>query len=106
MGVKGFKNGGIRPGQGRKKAQRTIGTEQFREYLVAEVMRERVPLIKVLMDSGKAGNINAIKELFDRAFGKSKESVDVTSKGESINVLPENYKKIIEEFETKYKEKL
>ena len=41
-------------------------------------------VLKALRNKAKKGDVRAIQELLDRAYGKSKQSVDVTSKGESI----------------------
>ena len=76
--------GGARPGAGRKKEQRTIQSEKLREYLIEQVIKEKSPIIKALIKKAKGGDTGAIKEILDRALGKAKESLDLTSGGEKI----------------------
>jgi hypothetical protein len=50
-----------------------------------ESLRESLPLIKpVLIAMALEGNIQAIKELNDRAMGKAESKADITSNGETI----------------------
>jgi hypothetical protein len=79
------KNGGARPGAGRPKASRTIAAEMFKDYVAKRIVEEQGDIVDALLEKAKKGDTQAAKELFDRAFGKSKESVDVTTKGESLN---------------------
>ena len=41
------------------------------------VCKEIIPLGRQLIKQAKKGNILAMKELFDRAFGRSPQSLDV-----------------------------
>lgn len=38
-----------------------------------------------LLEKASKGDVNAIKEIFDRTEGKSPQSIDHTTKGESLN---------------------
>jgi hypothetical protein len=70
--------GGKQPGAGRPKGAVTLATKQkmvARDILVAMIEAEIEPLGKVLIEKGKAGDISAIKELFDRGFGKSVQPI-------------------------------
>ncbi len=62
----------------------TIAREKAREYLSRRVEEEIAPIADNLIKKAKTGDVPAIKELFDRAWGKSKESVDITSEGKGI----------------------
>ena len=87
--------GGARPGSGRKPLLNLEDLERVKELVSqhsAEVdetdlqKRERVlVLMEILYEEGKSKkNIAAIREYLDRQMGKSKESLDLTSKGKGI----------------------
>ncbi len=88
-------NGGKREGAGRKpllNQEDLIKVQELVSQHSAEVdetdleKRERVlVLMDILYKEGKAKkNIPAIKEYLDRQMGKSKESIDLTSKGKQL----------------------
>ena len=82
-------NGGKRPGAGRpkgSKAKHTIEGEAFRVALIAAVLKEKAPIIRALLDKAIGGDVPALKEINDRVLGKSKESLDLTSKGNEIQM--------------------
>ncbi len=62
----------------------TIAKEKAREYLARRVEEEIQPIANKLIEKASTGDVSAIKELFDRAWGKSRESIDLTTKGEPI----------------------
>lgn len=86
--------GGKRNGSGRRPLLNQKDLEKVQELVSqhsAEVdetdleKRERVlVLLEKLYEEGKKGNVQAIKEYLDRQMGKSKESIDLTSKGKQI----------------------
>jgi len=43
-------------------------------------------ILRALIKKAKKGDVRAAQELFDRAYGKSKLSVDHTTGGEKINI--------------------
>lgn len=50
-----------------------------------ESLRESLPLIKpILVAMALEGNIQAIKEVNDRAMGKAESKADITSNGETL----------------------
>lgn len=69
--------GGKRKGAGRKKASHTIKAEAARKYLIEQVIKEIEPLVKALIKQGKAGNITALKEIFDRALGRVTDDIRI-----------------------------
>jgi len=78
--------GGKQPGAGRPKEKRTIQAEKLREFLIAEVIREKGPIIEALIAKAKTGDIPAIKEVLERTIGKVKETMDVNTFGdETLN---------------------
>lgn len=82
-----MKNGGFRPGAGRKKAPHTIEAEKAREYITKRVSEELEPIITKAIEQAKAGDATARRDLMDRAYGKPTESMDVTSGGKPIPIL-------------------
>lgn len=42
-------------------------------------------ILEKLLSKAKGGDIRAIEILLDRAYGRSRQAVDLTSKGEAIN---------------------
>jgi len=69
---------------GRPKGSISNATKEaliFRQFLANRIKREKKPLIDALMTKAKAGDVPALKELFDRAFGKAKESIELMGEG-------------------------
>ena len=79
--------GGLRPNAGRKKANHTIAAEAYKKYIVEEVVKQKGPLVKALIDKALTGDVAALKEVHDRALGKVKEAFDLTSGGKAIPLL-------------------
>lgn len=79
--------GGKREGSGRKKGLATIEREKVKDYIAQRIADSAEPLVDVLLEKGLKGDVPAIKELFDRGFGKASQAVDVTSKGEQMGVI-------------------
>lgn len=70
--------GGYRPGAGRpkdSKEKQTLVKEQALLILREKVLAEIEPIAAVLIEKAKTGDIPAIKELFDRCFGKAPQSI-------------------------------
>jgi hypothetical protein len=67
--------GGYREGAGRKQGMAAKNAEEARHILSEMIMKEIVPIGEILIKKAKAGNIQAVRELFDRAFGKSTQSL-------------------------------
>lgn len=67
--------GGKREGSGRKKGLASIKAEEARNLLAQMVFDEITPIGEILIRKAKKGDIMAVKELFDRAFGKAPQAV-------------------------------
>lgn len=67
--------GGSRPGAGRKKGFAALEAEKAREFIAQEVSASLGPIISNLIVQAKKGNIQATKELFDRAWGRSQTQI-------------------------------
>lgn len=66
--------GGKRPGAGRPKGSKdpnTLKAELFRSALIDKAIEEQGALLKALFKQAKAGNVPALKELFERVMGKA-----------------------------------
>lgn len=85
--------GGVRQGAGRPKASRTIEKEKLKDYIAEQVALHGPEIVSVLLDKARQGDVQAIRELFDRGFGKPSQAVDVTTKGEPIVMSPETIAK-------------
>lgn len=62
--------GGKREGAGRKKAKHTIQAEAFKAFLIAEVVKDKKPIVEALIAKAKSGDVPALKEVFERVLGK------------------------------------
>ena len=72
---------------GRPKEHRTIEKEKAREYLIMRLSQELEPIVTALIEKAKGSDVAAIKELFDRAWGKAPQAIDMTTKGEAMQVI-------------------
>jgi len=72
--------GGYREGSGRKKGQATIEREKMKDYIAQRIVENAEPIIAVLIEKAVKGDIPAIKELFDRGFGRPTQAVEMTGK--------------------------
>lgn len=85
-------NGGKRPGAGRKPLLSKEEIDKVKEIIGQHGVevddlkkKERIlVLLDKLYEAGMKGNIFAIKEYLDRQLGKSKDSIDITSKGKRV----------------------
>ncbi len=68
--------GGKRIGAGRKKGFAAKNAEEARILLSSRVLEEIGPICEALIKKAKKGNIHAIRELFDRAWGKSPQAMN------------------------------
>jgi len=79
--------GGARPGAGRKvgqKAAHTLEAETYRRVLIEKIVANAAPLAEALLAKGLSGDVPALREINERALGKVKENIDVTSKGKQL----------------------
>lgn len=62
--------GGYRAGAGRKQGFAAKNAEEARRILSEMVMRDITPIGEALIAKAKKGDVIAVRELFNRAFGK------------------------------------
>ncbi|MBI2004894.1 hypothetical protein HYS79_01880 [Patescibacteria group bacterium] len=72
--------GGYRQGAGRKQGFAAKSAEETRRILSEMVMSEIKPIGKALIAKAKKGDVMAVRELFDRAWGKAPQvsKIDLT----------------------------
>lgn len=82
------KNGGARPGAGRKlgsAGNHTLQAQEAKKIMVAVVHANIGMITGKLIEEAEKGNIIAIKELLDRGFGRPVQSVNLSDEeGNSI----------------------
>lgn len=69
--------GGYRAGAGRKRGFAAKNAEEARKLLSERVWREIAPISDALISKAKEGDIRAIHELFDRAWGRAPQAVQI-----------------------------
>lgn len=69
--------GGYRQGAGRKQGFAAKSAEEARRILSEMVMSEIKPIGKALIAKAKKGDVMAVRELFDRAWGKAPQNAQI-----------------------------
>lgn len=69
--------GGYRAGAGRKKGFAAKNAEEARKLLSEKLAQEIEPIAEVLIKQAKKGDTRAIKELFDRSWGKAPQALQI-----------------------------
>lgn len=91
--------GGARPGAGRPPgpSPSTLKAMAARDQLIEMYSKAASAITLKLIEKALAGDILAIKELHDRAYGKAFQpgDMDVTSGGKPIQISDDQYKQII-----------
>jgi len=72
-GVKGFQKGN-KAAAGKQK--KTLEKEKAQELFFAMVEKEKAPIFQALIDEAKKGNVQALKEIFERWWGKVKDQLE------------------------------
>jgi hypothetical protein len=59
------------------------------DVLLAEIFddKEMAKLVKALYSAALKGNVRAAEAILDRAYGKAKQSMDITSDGKGLNPI-------------------
>lgn len=84
-----MEHGGKRTGAGRpegSKARHTLEAEAVRQHLIAEVIKNKAPIVAALIKQASEGSVPAIKELLDRMFGKSNAFLEISDETERQRV--------------------
>lgn len=80
------KNGGARPGAGRKPGIASIEAERTRDFIAQKIATNIGPIVEAQIKKAIQGDSGSFRELMDRAFGKAAQSVALDMKG-NISVL-------------------
>lgn len=102
-------HGGKREGSGRPKGVVAKSTQLAllqREYVIKRFEESLEPITNKAIQQAVAGDKFARDWLSDQSWGKPKQAIDVTSKGESINTADPKQVAIAQEFENKIKDNL
>jgi len=91
--VKGYAGG---PGNPHSKA-----VNSFRAAILEATTREdMLEIWAVLIENAKAGDLRAIREVFDRVIGKPKESVEIVGDmRETVVLVSDGIKKLADRFD-------
>jgi predicted ArsR family transcriptional regulator len=59
------------------------------DVLLAEIFSEKemTEILRALQKIAKKGNVKAAEVILDRAYGKAKQQLDITTDGEKINTI-------------------
>lgn len=63
---------------GRPKGYNAIEAEKAREYIIRRVSEELEPIMDKAIEQAKEGDQASRKDLMDRAYGKAKETIEMT----------------------------
>src|SRR3989339_1126585 len=76
--------GGFRQNAGRKKGFAAKNAEEARKLLSERLVEEIKPISEVLISQAKKGDIKAIRELFDRAWGRPQQEIKIPTNNLNI----------------------
>lgn len=82
-------HGGARPGAGKKKgskASHTLEAEQVRKLYIEKAREFALPILKALVNKALTGDVQAIKEFNDRAYGKAPQAITGFD-GEALRIV-------------------
>jgi hypothetical protein len=79
--------GGYRKGSGRKKGVFTIEREKMKEYIATRIAENGEKIVDALLKKSFKGDVFAIKELFDRGFGKATQHIEDPNAKEFNEIL-------------------
>ena len=58
-----------------KKNKATLAAEAYRLYIVSQVIKEKGPIVAAMIGKARNGDVQAFKELNDRALGKAPQAI-------------------------------
>ncbi|MCX6788223.1 MAG: hypothetical protein NT108_03630 [Candidatus Kaiserbacteria bacterium] len=86
--------GGYRAGAGRKRGFAAKLAEDARILLSERVAQEIGPISDALISKAKNGDIRAVHELFDRAWGRARQAIEIIVDNEEAERTPEQQERI------------
>lgn len=67
--------GGARPGAGRKPGPASIEREKMKAYIAERIAENGEMIVNALLKKASKGDVLAVRELFDRGFGKATQAI-------------------------------
>ncbi len=86
MGTRGGKREGAGKPKG-SKASHTLRAQELKKRLIERFHIESDSIYSALIDKAKAGDIPAIRELLDRVWGKSPQSIETPDIKEALKII-------------------
>lgn len=71
--------GGYRKNAGRKTGFSALRAQEARRQIAEMVSKEILPITQALIEKAKKGDVVACRELFDRAWGRTTQSLTLES---------------------------
>lgn len=86
-------SGGKRKGAGKPKgykAPHTLETQELKKKLIELFGKDAEKVYKALITKAKTGDIQAIRELLDRVWGKSPQQIDTPDIENALRIIFDN----------------
>lgn len=74
-GIQSIENGKLGGRPKGSKSRHTIEAEAGKAALIKTYLKNIIPINKALVEKAKAGDIQAIKELHDRVYGRAQQDI-------------------------------
>lgn len=91
-------HGGARPGAGKKKgskASHTIEAQEAKKLMIASFLERQKEVDNALLEKAVTGDVPAIKEVYDRVYGKAVNPVEMSGKDGKDLFNPESKERAI-----------
>lgn len=80
-------HGGHREGAGRKVAKHTLEAAEQRRMLIERLTPHVAAIVDALAKKAVEGDVQAARELLDRAWGKAPQSLDLSNTDGSLKTI-------------------
>ena len=91
-------------GKKHKKASHTLEAQEAKAILIAKIHEKIEPLADILIQRALKGDIAALKEVFDRGFGKAMQAIEMSGKdGKELFTPTEKIKELAKELNEIYR---
>lgn len=90
--------GGARPGAGRKPGHIAKSTQialESKALLIEQLTKQIVPVTNALIAKALEGDVSAIKEIYDRSYGKSVNPIELSATVEIRDLTKEEKLKLL-----------
>lgn len=83
----------------------TLNALAARAWFAEQVHKNIEPIFNMLLAKASEGDVGALRELLDRAWGRAPQAIDVTSQGEKI-IINDRVMDIAKRFEQELKKSI